>query len=52
MSMTPKQRFLTAMQACGVPDRVPCTPDISNYIPCQRTGRPFWEIYLVIRGQT
>jgi uroporphyrinogen decarboxylase len=43
--MTPKERFLTAMQAGGVPDRVPCTPDISNYIPCKRTGRPFWEIY-------
>jgi uroporphyrinogen decarboxylase len=43
--MTAKQRFLTAMRAGGVPDRVPCTPDISNYIPCKRTRRPFWEIY-------
>jgi len=43
--MTPKERFLTAMRAGGVPDRVPCTPDISNYIPCKRTGLPFWEIY-------
>jgi len=33
------------MHAGGVPDRVPCTPDISNYIPCKRTGLPFWEIY-------
>lgn len=29
----------------GVPDRVPCAPDISNYIPCKRSGLPFWEIY-------
>jgi len=43
--MTAKQRFLTAMRAGGVPDRVPCTPDFSNYIPCKRTGLPFWEIY-------
>jgi uroporphyrinogen decarboxylase len=43
--MTPKERFLTAMRAGGVPDRVPVTPDFSNYIPCKRTGRPFWEIY-------
>jgi uroporphyrinogen decarboxylase len=28
-----------------VPDRVPVTPDISNYIPCKRTGLPFWDIY-------
>jgi len=44
-TMTSKERFLTAMRAGGVPDRVPVTPDISNYIPCKRTGRPFWEIY-------
>ena len=42
--MTSKERFLTAMKN-GVPDRVPVTPDISNYIPAKRTGRPFWEIY-------
>lgn len=42
--MTPKQRFLTAM-ANGTPDRVPCTPDISNYIPCKRTGLPYWDVY-------
>lgn len=29
----------------GIPDRVPCAPDISNYIPCKKTGLPFWEIY-------
>jgi uroporphyrinogen decarboxylase len=29
----------------GVPDRVPVTPDISNYIPAKRTGLPFWDIY-------
>lgn len=42
--MTPRERFLTAMRN-GVPDRVPCCPDFSNYIPCRRTGLPFWEIY-------
>jgi uroporphyrinogen decarboxylase len=42
--MTPKDRFLTAMRN-DVPDRVPVTPDISNYVPCKRTGLPFWEIY-------
>lgn len=43
--MTKRQRFITAMHAGGVPDRVPVTPDISNYIPCKRTGLPFWDIY-------
>jgi uroporphyrinogen decarboxylase len=43
-SMTSRERFLTAMQN-RVPDRVPVTPDISNYIPCKRTGLPFWDIY-------
>ncbi len=43
--MTHKQRFLTAMTG-GIPDRVPCAPDFSNMIPCRRTGRPFWDLYL------
>ena len=43
--MTPRERFLAAMRAGGVPDRVPCAPDFSNYIPCRRTGLPFWEVY-------
>ena len=42
--MTPRERFLTAMRN-QTPDRVPVVPDISNYIPCKLTGRPFWEIY-------
>jgi uroporphyrinogen decarboxylase len=42
--MNPRERFLKAMRN-EVPDRVPVTPDISNYIPCKRTGRPFWDIY-------
>ena len=42
--MTSKERFLAAMRN-GVPDRVPVTPDISNYIPVKRTGLPFWEVY-------
>jgi len=42
--MTSKERFLTALNN-EVPDRVPVAPDISNYIPCKRTGLPFWDIY-------
>ncbi|TFH05729.1 MAG: hypothetical protein E4H09_01525, partial [Spirochaetales bacterium] len=42
--MTSRERFLSAMQN-HVPDRVPVTPDISNYIPAGRTGLPFWEVY-------
>jgi uroporphyrinogen decarboxylase len=42
--MNPRQRFLTAINN-QVPDRVPASPDISNYIPCKRTGLPFWDIY-------
>jgi hypothetical protein len=45
MSMTGKERFLTAMRR-GIPDRVPVVPDISNMIPARLTGKPFWEIYL------
>jgi hypothetical protein len=42
--MNSKDRFLTAM-VNHISDRVPCTPDISNYIPCKRSGLPFWDIY-------
>ena len=42
--MTSRERFLTAIRN-EQPDRVPVTPDISNYIPAKRTGRPFWDIY-------
>ena len=42
--MTSKERFLIAMRN-RVPDRVPVTPDISNYIPAKRTGLPFWDVY-------
>jgi uroporphyrinogen decarboxylase len=42
--MNSRERFLTAMRG-GVPDMVPATPDISNYIPCESTGLPYWEIY-------
>lgn len=42
--MDSKNRLLIAMLN-QVPDRVPCVPDISNYIPCKRTGLPFWDIY-------
>ena len=43
--MKSRERFLTAMTG-GKADRVPCTPDFSNMIPCRLTGKPFWEIYL------
>lgn len=46
--MTGGERFLTAIRN-EVPDRVPVTPDISNYIPAKRTGLPFWDIYF--RGE-
>ena len=42
--MTSKERMLAAIRL-DVPDRVPCTPDFSNMIPCKLTGRPFWDIY-------
>ncbi|NLV74967.1 MAG: hypothetical protein GXY52_09870 [Chloroflexi bacterium] len=42
--MTSRERFIVAMQR-GIPDRVPCTPDISNMVPARLTGRPFWDIY-------
>jgi uroporphyrinogen decarboxylase len=43
MSMTSRERFVTALRN-EVPDRVPVTPDFSCYIPCKRTGLPFWEV--------
>lgn len=43
--MTPKERMLAACRK-RVPDRVPAAPDISNYIPCRFTGKPFWDIYI------
>lgn len=43
-TMTSRERFVTAMRG-GIPDRVPVTPDMSNAIPCKRTGLPCWEVY-------
>ena len=43
--MTPRERLLTLL-AGGLPDCVPCCPDISNMIPAKMTGKPFWDIYL------
>ena len=42
--MTRRERFLAAI-AGVLPDRVPVSPDTSNYIPAKRTGLPFWDIY-------
>jgi uroporphyrinogen decarboxylase len=43
--MTSKERMLLAMLNLQ-PDHVPCSPDISNMIPCKLTGKPFWATYL------
>ncbi len=43
--MTPKARFLAGITR-RFSDRVPVAPDTSNYIPCKRTGLPYWDIYL------
>ena len=43
--MTSRERMLTAFRN-EEPDRVPVAPDISNMIPCRRTGKPFWDIYI------
>ena len=43
-SMTPRERMMVALRN-QQPDRIPVAPDISNMLPCRRTGKPFWEIY-------
>jgi len=43
--MTSKERMLTAILN-KKPDRVPCAPDMSEMIPCKRTGKPFWKVSL------
>jgi len=43
--MTSKERLL-AVLAGGIPDCVPCAPDISNMVPARLTGKPFWQLYL------
>jgi len=42
--MTSRERFMTAVRN-QKPDMVPVCPDISNMIPCRRTGKPFWKVY-------
>ncbi|MCG8604542.1 uroporphyrinogen decarboxylase family protein [bacterium] len=44
-TITSRQRMLMAMRN-EVPDRVPVCPDISNMIPANLTGKPYWNIYL------
>ncbi len=44
-TITPRQRMLAAMRN-KIPDRVPVCPDISNMIPANLTGKPYWDIYL------
>lgn len=43
--MTPKERIMTALRG-GIPDRVPAAPDIYAMVPCKKTGKPFWEIFV------
>ena len=43
--MTSRERLLKCL-AGEVPDCVPVDPDFSNMVPCRRTGKPFWDIYL------
>lgn len=43
--MKPRQRLLAVLERL-TPDCVPCSPDFSNMIPCRRTGKSFWDIYL------
>lgn len=43
--MNARERFIAALHN-RKPDRVPAAPDISNMVPCRRTGKPFWDIYL------
>jgi len=43
--LSPRERMRIAI-GNGQPDRVPCCPDISNYIPARLTGRPFFDIYM------
>lgn len=42
--MTPRERLLAVLHG-QMPDHVPCSPDISNMVPCRLTGKPFWDIY-------
>lgn len=44
-TLTSRQRMLSAMRN-EIPDRVPVCPDISNMIPANLTGKPYWDIYL------
>lgn len=43
--MTSRERLLTVLRG-EIPDCVPCSPDISNMVPCRLTGKPFWDIYV------
>ena len=29
----------------GIPDMVPVCPDVSNYVPCRFTRKPYWDVY-------
>jgi len=44
-SMTSRERLLAVLRG-DIPDCVPVCPDISNMVPCRRTGKPFWDIYV------
>jgi hypothetical protein len=43
--MTSRERLLAVLHR-RTTDCVPVCPDISNMVPCRRTGKPFWDIYV------
>jgi len=43
--MTKRERMKCALSG-GIPDRVPCAPDISYMVPCRLTGKPFYEVLM------
>ncbi len=45
MKMTGRERMMAACKGQEI-DRIPVSPDISNYIPCEFTKKPFWDIYI------
>ncbi len=42
--MNLRERMLTALRH-GIPDQVPCCPDISIMVPSKMKNRPFWDFY-------
>ena len=45
-SLSKRERMMCACRN-GVPDRVPCCPDISYMVPIRKTGKPFYQVLLM-----